>query len=135
MALGIPRFGARWGPHEIALLGTAPDAEFARELGKAANTVGKQRIRLGVPLFTFDWTNAEDSLLGTDTDRAIAKVLGSTEGAVRRRRWKLGIEAYCKLRPSLGGVRAAESLTFERTIGRAPHPAFGRPLPGGEVVS
>jgi hypothetical protein len=40
--------GNRWRPEEIALLGTLPDQEVARLLGRSLQSVTQKRIKLGV---------------------------------------------------------------------------------------
>ena len=43
--------GPRWTEAEVQLLGTLPDAEVARMIGKSVNGVRVKRTRLGVPTF------------------------------------------------------------------------------------
>lgn len=44
-----PKMVKDWKPEEIALLGTLPDEEVARKIGRAANGVRIKRTRLGIP--------------------------------------------------------------------------------------
>jgi hypothetical protein len=47
--LGIPNAaGNRWRDDEIALLGTLPDREVARRLGRSLQSVTRKRIKLGI---------------------------------------------------------------------------------------
>jgi hypothetical protein len=38
-----------WQEWETALLGTAPDEEVTRQIGRSTNSVGSKRRRLGIP--------------------------------------------------------------------------------------
>jgi hypothetical protein len=50
--LGIPNpSGPGWMAEELALLGTAPDAEVAAEIGRTEGAVTLKRCRLGIPTF------------------------------------------------------------------------------------
>jgi hypothetical protein len=55
LKLGIPRCGIHdppanaWEPEEVKLLGTAPDAEIARRIGRSAGAVKIHRRLLGIP--------------------------------------------------------------------------------------
>jgi hypothetical protein len=47
--LGLPNpAGKRWSAEGIALLGTLPDREVARRLGRSLQSVTQKRIKLGI---------------------------------------------------------------------------------------
>jgi hypothetical protein len=49
---GIPNpSGNGWTAEELALLGTAPDAEVAAEIGRTEGAVTLKRCKLGIPTF------------------------------------------------------------------------------------
>src|SRR5439155_17577303 len=78
-----------WTKHELALLGTKPDAEVAELTGRTFGTVWQKRRALGIaqPTLRFrKWTTAEDKLVGTAPDAEIALRLGRTESAIKSRR-------------------------------------------------
>jgi hypothetical protein len=53
--LGIPDPGGHgWTAEEVALLGTAPDAEVAVQTGRTVGAVTQKRCLLGIPTFR-DW--------------------------------------------------------------------------------
>jgi hypothetical protein len=46
---GIPRpGGGRWTAEALALLGTLPDRELARRLGRSLSSVTQKRCKLGI---------------------------------------------------------------------------------------
>jgi hypothetical protein len=48
--LGLPNpSGPGWTAEELALLGTAPDAEVAAQTGRTEGAVTLKRCRLGIP--------------------------------------------------------------------------------------
>jgi hypothetical protein len=50
--LGIPNpCGPGWMAEELALLGSAPDAEVAARIGRKPAAVTRKRCRLGIPTF------------------------------------------------------------------------------------
>jgi hypothetical protein len=50
--LGIPDSGGHgWTAEEIALLGTAADAEVAERIGRTPGAVPQKRCLLGIPTF------------------------------------------------------------------------------------
>src|SRR5213593_1199462 len=78
-----------WTKHELALLGTRPDAKVAELTGRTFGTVWQKRRAIGIdpPALQFrKWTPAEDKLVGTALDAEIARQLGRTESAVKSRR-------------------------------------------------
>jgi hypothetical protein len=100
--LGIPPPGAQglartqvrpWLPEEEALLGTVPDAEVARRLGRPHTSVSAHRRHLGIASPQQRWTAEADALLGTIPDRELAQRLGRTVKAIARRRERLRIPA------------------------------------------
>src|SRR5216110_712390 len=83
-----------WSEKEIKLLGTRPDEELARFLGRGINTVRYKRERLHIPVFdpaVRAWTRPELRLLGKATDEQVAKDIGRTRCAVQLKRHALGI--------------------------------------------
>src|SRR5437868_3272004 len=50
-ACGSPGRPREWTAERVALLGTAPDAEVGRALGRTAGAVRKERRRRGIPPF------------------------------------------------------------------------------------
>lgn len=86
-------------PEEDRLLGTLPDAEVARQIGRTLNAVRKRRRRLGIALVRAvrrrrDWLPEEDTLLGTAPDTEIARRLGRSYGSVQCRRLDLHIPPF-----------------------------------------
>ena len=83
-----------WTKREEKLLGTKPDEEVARLIGREPSAVRTHRYRKGIPpcqLLRRPFTKAEERLLGTDTDKIIARRLGRDEGTVAAHRRELGI--------------------------------------------
>ena len=68
MALHVEN--AAWTPREIKLLGTKPDPEIARQIGRTEDAVSLKRSKLGIeaPLHP-RWREEEIKLLGTASDR------------------------------------------------------------------
>ena len=88
-----------WKAHEDRLLGTKPDGEVARELGRSRAGVALRRQKLGIaapekPL----WTREEERLLGTKPDREVAKMLGRSVSSVRNQRIRKKIWAAAPVR-------------------------------------
>lgn len=90
-----------WSRRDEVRLGTLPDRELARQIGRSAKAVTRRRTRLGIPAFqrTRAWTSAEDGLLGTRPDSELAKQFGRPISTVKRRRQRLGVPAFRRLRP------------------------------------
>jgi hypothetical protein len=44
-----PAGGGRWTADAVALLGTLPESEVARRLGRSLQSVTQKRIKLGLP--------------------------------------------------------------------------------------
>src|SRR5881392_3810970 len=86
---------ARWTPREIRLLGTKPDAEVARRIGRTVEAVSLKRqvLDIGAPLQT-PWRDEEIKLLGTQPDRAVGKLIGRSLAAVQGKRLLLGIPSW-----------------------------------------
>lgn len=88
-----------WTEREIALLGTKPDAEVARELGLGVGVVWKKRNQLGMPTDSSSmrspvkWTPEVLTRLGKEPLQKIAEDIGVTREAVRQKCVKLGITA------------------------------------------
>jgi hypothetical protein len=81
-----------WPEEHLALLGTMPDSELARQLGKTENAVRIQRERRGIPNPSgHGWTEGELALLGILPDAEVARRTGRTPMAVTCKRCELGI--------------------------------------------
>jgi hypothetical protein len=81
-----------WPEEHLALLGTMPDEELARRLGKSENAVRLQRERRGIPNPSGPrWTEGELALLGTAPDGEVARQIGRTPMAVACKRCEQGI--------------------------------------------
>jgi hypothetical protein len=75
-----------------ALLGTMPDEDLARRIGRTSEAVRCQRTMRGIPSFSgWAWTEAQLALLGKVPDAELAAQTGRTVGAVRQKRTALGI--------------------------------------------
>jgi transcriptional regulator with XRE-family HTH domain len=98
--LGIPNpSGLGWTAEELALLGTAPDAEVSAQIGRTETAVTLKRCKLGIPNPSGPgWTAEELALLGTAPDAEVAAQIGRTERAVTLKRCKLGIPTFCDRR-------------------------------------
>lgn len=89
------RSNCPWEPEEIAAVGTAPDAEIARRLGRTTSAVESKRISLGlVEQIHRRWEAAEIEHLGTAPDPEVAERLGRTLSSVRDKRYSLGIPSF-----------------------------------------
>jgi hypothetical protein len=88
--------GPLWTEEDLALLGTAPDAEVARRIGRTANAVRVMRDRLGIPRPAGGrWRDGDLALLGTLPDREVARRLGRSLSSVTQKRCKLGLPILC----------------------------------------
>jgi hypothetical protein len=93
--LGIPAHGAKepriWTRKEDLLLGSAPDKELAKMLGRDRSTVTARRIKLGIARHRPypAWTPELDALVGTLPDKDLAAQLGRSIETVRLRRYQL----------------------------------------------
>ncbi len=74
------------------MLGTAPDAEIARRLGRSIKSVSGRRQVLGIkfPNPRRPWPSEELALLGTLPDAVLAKQFNRPESVVRSKRLQLG---------------------------------------------
>jgi hypothetical protein len=89
------RSGYRWRPEEIALLGSAPDAEVAARIGRSTSAVRARRQTLGILHRRLkSWLPQEIELLGTAPDSEIAERLDRSVKAVHHKRCRLGIPAF-----------------------------------------
>jgi hypothetical protein len=79
-----------WTEREIKLLGTAPDEDIARQIGRSKTAVKGRRNSFGIPAWNLSyfcpWSPEEDALLGVVPDRLLAKKLKRTFAAVQARR-------------------------------------------------
>src|SRR2546430_7291858 len=78
---------AKWTLREIKLLGTRPDAEVARKIGRTVEAVSlkRQALDIGAPLQP-PWRDEEIKLLGTQPDRAVSKLIGRSLAAGSRKK-------------------------------------------------
>ena len=81
-----------WKPEEDKLLGTAPDAEIARRLGRSESSVSGRRLllRIKFPNPRRPWPSEDLALLGTMSDAVLAKRFNRPESVVRSKRLQLG---------------------------------------------
>ena len=97
--LGIAACGWReWTKKEIALLGTASDAEIAQRINRIPSGVFLQRTRRNIPAFgqnktekAHRWTKQQIKWLGKVSDVEIANRLGVSASTVAWKRRKMGI--------------------------------------------
>jgi hypothetical protein len=83
-----------WTPEQDRLLGTMPDDEVARRVGRTRMAVQKRRFRLGIGDKRPErrpWTEAELALLGTLSDAELARRLQCSTGRVAYKRKSLHI--------------------------------------------
>lgn len=84
--------GPLWTAEDVALLGTLPDEDVARQTGRTAGAVRQKREELGIPNPAGNrWTADGVALLGTLPDREVAPRLGRSLSSVTQKRIKLGI--------------------------------------------
>ena len=109
--LRAPKYWQDW---EIALLGTAPDAVIARQIGRSVIGVKKQRLKLGLPsaIVVNTWSRLEIALLGKAPDREVARRTGRSLGAVQQMRLHLEI-------PNSAGLIRPWTKAEERLLGTA----------------
>jgi hypothetical protein len=84
--------GRPWTEPEIRLLGTKPDYELGRLIGRPGKSVWAKRAALGIAAPTTlvrRWTEAEDMMVLSKPPSESARILNRTEEAVRIRRTKL----------------------------------------------
>lgn len=86
-----------WTAEQLALVGSAPDVEVARQLGVSRMMIGRKRKELGRPPYPvkacghdrqtpFEWTEEALAMLGTEPDMEVAIKLGISRQAVFRQR-------------------------------------------------
>jgi hypothetical protein len=79
-------------PEDIALLGTVPDEEVARRIGRTPDAVCQKREELGIPNAAGNrWRADEIAQLGTLPDREVARRLGRSLQSVTQKRIRLRI--------------------------------------------
>lgn len=81
-----------WTEAEIRLLGTRPDGEIGRLIGRPGNAVWAKRQALGIaapPPLVRRWTEEEDRVVLSKPPAEAAMLLNRTEEAVSIRRNKL----------------------------------------------
>ena len=85
-----------WKKAEIALLGTAPDAEIARQLKLSSATVCKLRNELRIPAHRGQlrgWGTTELGMLGRFSDAELAKITNRPLAEVIAKRITLRMKA------------------------------------------
>lgn len=90
-----------WTSAEEKLLGTAPDRDVARLIGRTEWAVKARRLKLHLPAISpprakrrGGWTSEMDERLGTAPDAEIAEQVGKSVSAVTHRRRRLGIQGW-----------------------------------------
>ena len=86
-----------WTADEDRLLGTMPDRELARSLGRSRDaTIGRRR-HLRIPPFSPHgrrWSRLEDELLGTMPDKRLARKFSRSAKTVTKHRLARGIPVF-----------------------------------------
>jgi hypothetical protein len=92
-----------WNADQLALLGTAPDAEVAAAVGVNDSAIHSMRKRYGIPSFgqnreklAHAWTKKQLSWFGKLPDAEIARRVGLNTATVSVKRRCLGIETKSK---------------------------------------
>lgn len=86
-----------WTAEQLALVGSAPDVEVAKQLGVSRMMIGRKRKELGLPPFPvkacghdrqtqFEWTEDNLALLGKVPDMDLALILGVSRRTVWHQR-------------------------------------------------
>ena len=109
LRLGIPGLNRvqKWNKSHDALLGTASDAEVARQRSRTQMAVTVRRRKLGLPKYDnrmHSYTAKENRLLGTMPDEELAWRLGRTPGAIQVRRVAFGIISFERKSGSRVGI-------------------------------
>src|ERR1039458_2092128 len=109
LRLGIPGLNRaqKWNKAHDALLGAAPDAEVARQLGRTEMAITVRRRKLGIAkrdIRVRRYTRQDDRLLGTMSDEKLARQLGRTPAAIQVRRAARGIISFRRKSESLAGI-------------------------------
>ena len=88
-----------WNADQLALLGTAPDAEVAAAVGVNDSAIHSMRKRYGIPSFgqnreklAHAWTKKQLSWFGKLSDAEIARRIGLNAATVSVKRRAMGIE-------------------------------------------
>jgi len=127
LLLGIPPCNPKrhhplahdWTSEEEALLGTAPDARVACELGMSRMSVYTRRSALGIPAFgprprVIRWSRRWLAQLGKRSDDEIANAMGVHPSSVTKKRRLLRI-------PAIGGAGVVEVTPALRRLLRLPN--------------
>lgn len=108
-----------WTDAEIQLLGTRPDADVGRLIGRPGKAVWAKRRALGIPdppSLVRLWTEEEDQVLLSHSVPEAAKALNRTQVAVKIRR--------AKLLRKLGREQPPQFLTLEEAKLRIEVPKY-----------
>ncbi len=116
-----------WKPKELALVGTKPDAEVARLIGRSRLAVANRRFQMHLPPVpdpnsrSKPWSSKEDRRLGTMSDEDLARQLGRTANAIEARRISFQI-------PKFAGRRHYWTAAEIEMLGRLPDAEVARRL-------
>ena len=105
-----------WRPEDDMVLGTRPDSQIAKLLGRPAYTVGWRRRKLRIPYRRYErrpWTPYELELLGVRPDAEVARLTGHPLSTVMFKRQQLG-------RPKPDPVKEYWSPDEDRLLGTMP---------------
>jgi hypothetical protein len=86
-----------WTTDEDRLLGTLPDRELAKRLGRSRDATIARRRKLRIPPFSphgHRWSPLEDELLGTMPDQRLARKFGRSVKTVIKHRIARGIPVF-----------------------------------------
>lgn len=111
-----------WTDAELQLLGTQPDADVGRLIGRPGKAVWAKRRALGVadpPSLVRHWTEAEDEVVRSQTLAEAAKLLGRTTGGLQGRPFgfRIGVMRHnCKYAAQRRDPNSSNSSNEKRPI-------------------
>ncbi len=114
----VRRAAPEWTVEEDRLLGTMPDRELARRLGRTVTAVTHRRSVKHVQIMK-PWRPGDLKVLGTRSDEEIALLLGGPISTVRTKRWSLGTPPKAKFRPWTAAEEAALGTRPDEELARA----------------
>ena len=92
-----------WTPSEDKLLGTMPDQELAKRLGRTLNAIRTRREQARIPVvsrYVF-WDDKQIALLGKMHDKEVAALTGHAIDSVAIKRRQLGIKLVDPILPAM----------------------------------